>query len=116
MDENPYCPPTTVSDGNRGSRWIALAVAMLMAVAGLYMAFGVAYWGLQAVKETGFIRNFAIYQLPAYATAATGCLLASAGIARGQKRMTAVGGLLFVVGVGGWCLYMVGNVAGWWSL
>jgi hypothetical protein len=116
MDENPYGAPNTVSDVNRRSRLIALVLAVLLSVVGLYMTFGAAYWTIQAIRDTGFLRNFALVQFPAYTSAAAGSLLAAAGIARGQKRMTIVGVLLFVAGVGGWCVYMYGNVAQWWSL
>ena len=116
MAENPYRAPETTSAGNRRSQPIRVAAATLMGLLGLYSGFAAVHQSLQLFEEPGPSRNLAMYLVPAAATAAIGALVCAAGIAGGRRKRAILGFLVFLAGVGGWWLYLFGNVSGWWTL
>ncbi len=115
MDENPYQAPAAAAPV--GKQWVLVRLI----VAALFAGLGIAT-GALAVHQAGLLlgrpgpqREVAMYGFPAFTIASVGCFLLAIGIASRKRRVSWIGAILFVAGIGGWFLFLYALSAGWFQ-
>jgi hypothetical protein len=115
VTDNPYRAPQTDSPVGDRFGFARVAVAVLIAAFGVLPAIAAVRHFLALFSGPGPGRDIAAFGFPAFAAVAVGCFTGALGIARGGWKLLATGTVLFVLGFGGWNLFLYAVMAGWFQ-
>ena len=113
MPENPYRAPQTPSPAGSRFNSIRVAGAIVMTLFGVLTGFLAAHHLRLLFSGPGPARDIAAYGFPSFTLAAIGGLLSAVALARGQMKLATAGFVFFLLGSGGWFLFLYAVMAGW---